>query len=150
MPLNVAEIADQDLALARRVRRGNDALPLHLLHDPRRPVIPDLQMTLDKAGRNLALARHDRHAEATRRAVQAWGLEILCNNPAEYSSVLTAVMVPDAEAQLIIDWDVCTLAGNTPSTSAVRFFGTDFQLSGVQKNLDCATAYNPDCALLTP
>ena len=40
-------------------------------------------------------ARHDRMAEATRRAVQAWGLEVLCQNPDEYSSVLTAVLVPD-------------------------------------------------------
>jgi alanine-glyoxylate transaminase / serine-glyoxylate transaminase / serine-pyruvate transaminase len=39
-------------------------------------------------------ARHDRHAEATRRAVRAWGLEILCANPAEYSSVVTAVVLP--------------------------------------------------------
>ena len=46
-------------------------------------------------------ARHDRHAEATRRAVRAWGLEILCQDPAEYSSALTAVMMPpghDADA----------------------------------------------------
>jgi alanine-glyoxylate transaminase / serine-glyoxylate transaminase / serine-pyruvate transaminase len=40
-------------------------------------------------------ARHDRHAEATRRAVRAWGLEILCAEPAEYSSSLTAVLVPE-------------------------------------------------------
>ena len=40
-------------------------------------------------------ARHDRLAEATRRAVRAWGLEILCADPAEYSSSLTAVMMPD-------------------------------------------------------
>jgi alanine-glyoxylate transaminase/serine-glyoxylate transaminase/serine-pyruvate transaminase len=39
-------------------------------------------------------ARHQRHAEATRRAVRAWGLEILAKNPAEYSSALTAVMMP--------------------------------------------------------
>ena len=39
--------------------------------------------------------RHDRHAEATRRAVRAWGLEILCLNPAEYSSSLTAVLMPE-------------------------------------------------------
>jgi alanine-glyoxylate transaminase/serine-glyoxylate transaminase/serine-pyruvate transaminase len=46
-------------------------------------------------------ARHARHAEATRRAVRAWGLEILCAEPAEYSNVLTAVMMPaghDADA----------------------------------------------------
>ncbi len=39
-------------------------------------------------------ARHERHAEATRRAVRAWGLEILCRSPADYSSALTAVMLP--------------------------------------------------------
>lgn len=50
---------------------------------------------LFEEGLDNVFARHDRHAEATRRAVQAWGLEILCDNPAEYSSVLTAVMVPD-------------------------------------------------------
>ena len=36
-------------------------------------------------------ARHDRLAEATRRAARAWGLEILCVNPVEYSSALTAL-----------------------------------------------------------
>jgi len=39
-------------------------------------------------------ARHQRHAEATRRAVRAWGLEVLCRNPAEYSPALTAVVMP--------------------------------------------------------
>jgi len=40
-------------------------------------------------------ARHDRHAEATRRAVRAWGLEVLAADPAEHSNSLTAVVVPD-------------------------------------------------------
>lgn len=39
-------------------------------------------------------ARHKRHAEATRRAVRAWGLEILCAEPSQYSPVLTAVIMP--------------------------------------------------------
>jgi len=39
--------------------------------------------------------RHQRHAEATRAAVRAWGLEIVCENPREYSSSLTAVFVPE-------------------------------------------------------
>ena len=38
---------------------------------------------------------YKRFAEATRVAVKAWGLEILCKNPEEYSDSLTAVMVPD-------------------------------------------------------
>ncbi len=49
---------------------------------------------LHEEGLDNVFARHQRHAEATRRAVTAWGLEILCANPAEYSPVLTAVMMP--------------------------------------------------------
>src|SRR6185437_13741384 len=40
-------------------------------------------------------SRHARHGNATRGAVRAWGLEILCANPAEYSNSLTAVLMPD-------------------------------------------------------
>jgi alanine-glyoxylate transaminase/serine-glyoxylate transaminase/serine-pyruvate transaminase len=50
---------------------------------------------LEEEGLDAVFARHDRHAEATRRAVQAWGLELLCANPNEYSSSLTAVLMPD-------------------------------------------------------
>ena len=50
---------------------------------------------LEEEGLDNVFARHDRFGEATRRAVKAWGLEILCENPDEYSSVLTAVMMPD-------------------------------------------------------
>jgi alanine-glyoxylate transaminase/serine-glyoxylate transaminase/serine-pyruvate transaminase len=46
-------------------------------------------------GLDQVFARHARLAEATRRAVGAWGLEILCANPAEYSSTLTGVTMPD-------------------------------------------------------
>ncbi|HYM10938.1 MAG TPA: aminotransferase class V-fold PLP-dependent enzyme [Bryobacterales bacterium] len=52
-----------------------------------------LQMLREEGLPNV-FARHDRHAEATRRSVRAWGLEILCANPAEYSSSLTAVLMP--------------------------------------------------------
>ena len=59
-----------------------------------------LEMLFDE-GLDNVFARHHRHAEATRRAVRAWGLEILCLNPDEYSPSLTAVLVPkghDADA----------------------------------------------------
>jgi alanine-glyoxylate transaminase/serine-glyoxylate transaminase/serine-pyruvate transaminase len=46
-------------------------------------------------GLDQVFARHDRLAEATRRAVDAWGLEILCADPALYSSTLTGVMMPE-------------------------------------------------------
>jgi alanine-glyoxylate transaminase / serine-glyoxylate transaminase / serine-pyruvate transaminase len=50
---------------------------------------------LREEGLENVFARHDRHAEATRRAVRAWGLEVLCADPAEYSSSLTAILVPE-------------------------------------------------------
>jgi alanine-glyoxylate transaminase / serine-glyoxylate transaminase / serine-pyruvate transaminase len=53
-----------------------------------------IEMLLEEGLANV-FARHDRHAEATRRAVRAWGLELLCRNPAEYSSSLTAIMMPE-------------------------------------------------------
>lgn len=46
-------------------------------------------------GLDNVFARHERHAAATRAAVRAWGLEILCLNPDEYSPVLTAVLMPE-------------------------------------------------------
>src|SRR5262249_26292908 len=52
-----------------------------------------LQMLRDE-GLDNVIARHGRHAEAARRAVRAWGLEVLCVNPEEYSSSLTAVLLP--------------------------------------------------------
>jgi len=53
-----------------------------------------LKMLLDEEGLDNVFARHQRHAEATRRAVRAWGLEVLATNPAEYSGALTAVLLP--------------------------------------------------------
>ena len=53
-----------------------------------------IEMLLEEGLANV-FARHDRHAEATRRAVRAGGLERLCRNPAEYSSSLTAIMMPE-------------------------------------------------------
>ncbi|HEY5791156.1 MAG TPA: aminotransferase class V-fold PLP-dependent enzyme [Gammaproteobacteria bacterium] len=50
---------------------------------------------LHEEGLEQVFARHDRHAEATRRAVRAWGLELLCSEPAHYSSSLTAVLLPE-------------------------------------------------------
>ena len=56
-----------------------------------------LKMLLDEQGLDRVFARHQRHAEATRRAVRAWGLEILCQNPAEYSGSLTAILLPEGQ-----------------------------------------------------
>ena len=56
---------------------------------------------LMEEGLDNVFARHARHGEATRCAVRAWGLEILCAEPREYSNVLTGIIMPaghDADA----------------------------------------------------
>jgi alanine-glyoxylate transaminase / serine-glyoxylate transaminase / serine-pyruvate transaminase len=53
-----------------------------------------LTMLLDEEGLDAVFARHQRHGEATRRAVRAWGLEVLALDPREYSGSLTAVLMP--------------------------------------------------------
>jgi alanine-glyoxylate transaminase/serine-glyoxylate transaminase/serine-pyruvate transaminase len=50
---------------------------------------------LQEQGLEQVFGRHARHAEATRRAVRTWGLELLCLDAREYSSSLTAVLVPE-------------------------------------------------------
>lgn len=62
----------------------------NLLYGLREAVAMLLEEGLDNV-----FARHQRLAAATRAAVEAWGLEVLCRNPDEYSPVLTAVMMPD-------------------------------------------------------
>jgi alanine-glyoxylate transaminase/serine-glyoxylate transaminase/serine-pyruvate transaminase len=50
---------------------------------------------LQEEGLPNVFARHARHAAATRAAVRAWGLEILCQDAREYSPVLTGVLMPE-------------------------------------------------------
>ena len=50
---------------------------------------------LHEEGLQNVFRRHDRHARATRTAVEAWGLDIVCENPREYSSSMTAFFMPD-------------------------------------------------------
>jgi alanine-glyoxylate transaminase/serine-glyoxylate transaminase/serine-pyruvate transaminase len=71
---------------------------------------------LAEEGMPAVVARHARHAEATRRAVRGWGLDIVCQDPNAYSSTLTAVMVPeghdaDRVRMLILDRFNMSLGG---------------------------------------
>jgi alanine-glyoxylate transaminase/serine-glyoxylate transaminase/serine-pyruvate transaminase len=50
---------------------------------------------LHEEGLDNVFTRHDRMAEATRRAVKHWGLEIICRDPKFYSPTLTAVLLPE-------------------------------------------------------
>ena len=67
--LSFNAISDKALAAAKRAKLGEEGL-------------------------DNVFARHTRLAEATRRAVEAWGLEVLCLNPSAYSASLTAVLMP--------------------------------------------------------
>jgi len=63
---------------------------------------------LNEEGLENVFARHHRHGEATRAAVRAWGLELLCQDPAAYSDTITAVLMPsgtdaDAFRKVILD-----------------------------------------------
>jgi alanine-glyoxylate transaminase / serine-glyoxylate transaminase / serine-pyruvate transaminase len=53
---------------------------------------------LEAEGLDAVFARHDRAAEATRRAVRHWGFETVCGKPSDYSSSLTAVFLPEGHS----------------------------------------------------
>jgi alanine-glyoxylate transaminase/serine-glyoxylate transaminase/serine-pyruvate transaminase len=80
-------------------------------YTPATNLLYGLQAALDLLlgeGLPAVFARHDRFAEATRRAARGWGLEILCADPAEYSSTLTALVMPaghdaDAFRRVVLD-----------------------------------------------
>ena len=108
---------------------------------------------LEEEGLDNVFARHDRHAEATRRAVRAWGLEVLCAVPEEFSSSLTAVMMPpghdaDRVRQQVLDhFDMSLGMGLSKLTGKVFRIGHlgDFNdltllgtLAGVEMGLELA------------
>jgi len=59
-----------------------------------------LVMLLEEEGLENVFRRHQRHAEATREAVRAWGLEIWCAEHDEYSNSLTAVRMPEGRSEV--------------------------------------------------
>jgi alanine-glyoxylate transaminase / serine-glyoxylate transaminase / serine-pyruvate transaminase len=128
---------------------------------------------LQEEGMENVFRRHDRHAEATRRAVRAWDLEIQAANPSEYSSTLTGVRMPHgfdeaALRQVILDRFNMSLGsglgrlagrvfriGHLGSLNDLTLAGT---LAGVEMGLDlhgvphrrggvdAAMAYLTECA----
>src|SRR5687768_2738058 len=112
-----------------------------------------LKMLLDEEGLDAVFARHQRHAEATRRAVRAWGLEIFALDPREYSASLTGVLMPaghdaDRVRKVILDaLDMSLGTGLTKLGGKVFRIGHlgDFNdltlmgtLAGVEMGLDLA------------
>lgn len=53
---------------------------------------------LHEEGLDNVFARHKRHGAATRAAVRAWGLEVLCAQQGQESGVLTAVLMPEGHS----------------------------------------------------
>ena len=110
---------------------------------------------LHEEGLDAVFARHERHAEATRRAVRAWGLEIFCKDPRHYSPVLTGVVMPDgvnadAVRKIILDHFDLSLGtglskvagkvfriGHLGDTNDLTILGT---LAGVEMGLGLAKA----------
>lgn len=108
---------------------------------------------LREEGLENVFARHDRHAEATRRALRAWGLEVFCREPRHYSSSLTAVLMPEGYSAdnlraIIVDaFDMSLGSGLSKIADRVFRIGHlgDFNdlmlagtLAGVEMGLDLA------------
>jgi alanine-glyoxylate transaminase/serine-glyoxylate transaminase/serine-pyruvate transaminase len=83
---------------------------------------------LHEEGLDNVFGRHHRLAEATRCAVRAWGLEILCRDSKYYSPTITAVLLPDghdADAFRSIALDTFNISYGT---SFGRYAGKYFRI----------------------
>jgi alanine-glyoxylate transaminase/serine-glyoxylate transaminase/serine-pyruvate transaminase len=67
-------------------------------YTPATQMLQGLAVSIDmlhEEGLDNVFTRHARFGEATRRAIRAWGLEILCREPKYYSPTITAVLLPE-------------------------------------------------------
>lgn len=106
---------------------------------------------LQEEGLPNVFRRHARHAEAARTAVRAWGLEIVCRNPAEYSNSVTAVYMPaghDADhlRQIVLEnFDMSLGTGLSKLTGKVFRIGhlgsfNDLMLAGTLSGIEMGLA----------
>jgi alanine-glyoxylate transaminase / serine-glyoxylate transaminase / serine-pyruvate transaminase len=102
---------------------------------------------LQEEGLSNVFRRHARHAGATRAAVRAWGLEVLCREPKEYSNSLTAVLMPkghDADrlrAVILDNFDMSLGAGLSKLAGTVFRIGhlghfNDLMLAGTLSGVE--------------
>ena len=94
--------ASKTATLPRSFFAWDDMLNMNKLgffpYTPATQMLQGLAVAIDmlhEEGLDNVFARHDRLAEATRRAIQAWGLETICRDPKYYSPTITAVMMPE-------------------------------------------------------
>ncbi len=106
---------------------------------------------LHEEGLDNVFARHARHGRATRAAVRAWGLEVLCRRQGQESGVLTAVLMPEGHsadafrAQVLRSFDISL--GNGLSKVADKVFRighlgdfNDAMLMGTLSGIEMALA----------
>ena len=102
---------------------------------------------LHEEGLGNVFQRHERHGEATRRAVRAWGLEIVCQEPREYSSSVTAVFMPEGHdadklrATILQNFDMSLGAGLSKLAGKVFRIGhlghfNDLMLAGTLSGVE--------------
>jgi alanine-glyoxylate transaminase/serine-glyoxylate transaminase/serine-pyruvate transaminase len=99
---NKALSANQNAKLPRSFFAWDDMLNMNKVgffpYTPATQMLQGLAVAIDmlhEEGLDNVFARHDRLAEATRRAVRAWGLEIICRDTKYYSPTITGVMMPE-------------------------------------------------------
>ncbi|MEK9754425.1 MAG: serine--glyoxylate aminotransferase, partial [Rhodospirillaceae bacterium] len=83
---------------------------------------------LQEEGRDNVFRRHRRLGAATRAAVAAWGLEPICQEPAEYSNPVTAVLFPEGHDADAFRATVRDDLGLTPGGGLARFAGKAFRI----------------------
>jgi alanine-glyoxylate transaminase / serine-glyoxylate transaminase / serine-pyruvate transaminase len=104
-------------------------------------------LMLHEEGLPNVFRRHERHADAARAAVRAWGLEILCEDPREYSNSVTAVLMPvghDADrlrAVVLENFDMSLGAGLSKLAGKVFRIGhlgsfNDLMLAGTLSGIE--------------
>ena len=102
---------------------------------------------LQEEGLPNVFRRHERHAEATRAAVRAWGLGIVCEEPREYSSSVTAVWMPEGHdadklrAVILENFDMSLGAGLSKLAGKVFRIGhlgsfNDLMLAGTLSGIE--------------
>jgi alanine-glyoxylate transaminase / serine-glyoxylate transaminase / serine-pyruvate transaminase len=105
-----------------------------------------LQM-LGEEGLSNVFRRHERHGEATRAAVRAWGLQMVCQEPREYSNVVTAVFMPEGfdadhlRAVILENFDMSLGAGLSKLAGKVFRIGhlgsfNDLMLAGTLSGIE--------------
>ena len=104
-------------------------------------------LMLQEEGLPNVFRRHDRHAQAARAAVWAWDLEIVCENPREYSSSVTVAFMPkghDADQLrnvILENFDMSIGAGLSKLTGKVFRIGhlgsfNDLMLAGTLSGIE--------------